>query len=191
MVKQPRFSVSVPTEEYHHVSQWLHWLTALLVFAILPIAWVMTSMADDNPWVRTLFMIHKSLGVTIFVLVAFRIFWRALNPPPPLPWSLEPWESILAKVSHVLLYLILLAMPISGYILSSASDHPVNFFNLFKLPLLPEDKPLAKVAQNVHLALQWAVYALVGLHILATSWHIFVRRDGVLNRMLPKQINAE
>jgi cytochrome b561 len=191
MLNEPRFSANAATDEYHPVSQLLHWLTALAVFATLPIAWVMVSMARENPRLGTLLMIHKSLGVTIFALVAFRIFWRALNPPPHLPWGLDPWESILAKVSHVLLYLILLAMPISGYILSSANNHQINVFDLFKLPLLPEDKPLAEAAEKVHLTLQWVLYALVALHIAATAWHICTKRDGILNRMLPKQLNAD
>ncbi len=178
-------------DRYHHVSQWLHWITAVLVLAILPIAWVMVSLPKDSPSVGTLVMIHKSLGVTIFVLAVFRIFWRALHPAPPLPWSMETWETISAKLSHFLLYFILLAMPVSGYILSAASNHPVNYFNLFTLPLLPEDKPLAKTAVAVHLAMQWAVYALIILHVLGTAWHIVVKRDGALNRMLPKQVNAD
>lgn len=178
-------------DRYHYVSQWLHWITALLVFATLPIAWVMIALPHESPWVGTLVMIHKSLGVTIFALVVFRIFWRALNPAPPLPWSLEPWEAIAAKLSHVLLYVVLLVMPVSGYILSAASNHPVNYFNLFTLPSLPENKPLAKIAEQVHIWTQWAVYALIAIHILGTAYHIIVKRDGILDRMLPKQINAD
>ena len=177
--------------QYHHGSQWLHWITALLVFATLPIAWVMLALPKENAWVGTLFMLHKSLGVTIFALAVFRIFWRALHPPPPLPWSLEPWEAITAKISHLLLYFILLAMPISGYILSAASNHPVKYFDLFTLPLLPENKPLAKAAETAHLTLQWAVYAIIALHVLGTAYQIIVKRDGVLDRMLPKQVNRD
>ncbi len=178
-------------DHYHHVHQWTHWITALLMFAILPVAWVMISLPKESPWVGTMFMIHRSLGVTIFAVTAFRIVWRGLHPAPPLPWSLEPFEAVFARVSHFLLYLILLAMPISGFIASTASNHPVNYFNLFTLPGLPENKALAKAAGQVHDTTQWAVYVLVAAHILATAWHIVVKRDGLLNRMLPKQINAD
>jgi cytochrome b561 len=168
MVAAARFSTPA-IDRYNAISQSLHWITAILVLATLPIAWVMINMAPNNPWVGTLFMIHKSPGVTIFAVVAFRILWRGLNPAPPLPWTLDPWEAWAARISHVLLYLILLAMPISGYIYSAASNHPVKYFGLFTLPLLPEDKPLAEAAGEVHEALSWAVYALVGLHILGTA----------------------
>lgn len=190
MVAAARFSASA-MDRYNAVAQGLHWITALLILATLPIAWVMINMARDNPWVGTLFMIHKSLGVTIFAVVAFRIIWRGLNPAPPLPWTLEPWEAWTARIDHILLYLVLLGMPITGYITSAASDHPVKYFNLFTLPLLPEDKPLAKAAGEIHEALSWGVYLLVGLHVLGTAYHLVVKRDGALNRMLPQQLDAD
>jgi cytochrome b561 len=179
------------TDRYNDVSQALHWITALLVLAILPIGWVMVNAADDSKLVGPLFMIHKSLGVTIFLVVAFRILWRGLNPAPPLPWTLEAWEAWAARISHFLLYLVLLGMPVSGYITSSASNHPVSFFGLFNLPLLAANKPLAKSAGEFHEALAWVVYFLVGLHVAATAYHLIVKRDGILNRMLPKQVNAD
>jgi cytochrome b561 len=185
-----RFSTRA-TDRYNDVSQALHWITALLVLAILPIAWVMVNAADNSKLVGPLFMIHKSLGVMIFLVVAFRILWRGLNPAPPLPWTLETWEAWAARISHFLLYLVLLGMPISGYIASCASNHPVSFFGLFNLPLLAANKPLAKSAGEFHEALAWAVYFLVGLHVAATAYHLIVKRDGLLNRMLPKQVNAD
>jgi cytochrome b561 len=186
-----RAGKSAASRQYTPLAQGLHWLTALLIFAILAIAWMMVDLPKDDPDRDTLFMIHKSLGVTVFVLAALRMVWRAANPPPPLPGRLARWEALLAKISHFLLYFILLAMPISGYILSAASNHPVIYFDLFQLPLLPENKPLSKAAEFVHVSLQWAVYALIILHVLATTWHLTVRRDGILNRMLPRQINEE
>jgi cytochrome b561 len=186
-----RFSTAATDNRYNAVAQWLHWITAILVLTTLPIAWVMINMARDNPSAPTLVMIHKSLGVTIFAVVAFRILWRGLSPAPPLLWTLEPWEAWTARISHVLLYLVLLGLPISGYVFSAASNHPVKYFNLFTLPLLPEDKPLAHAAGEVHEALSWALYALLGLHILGTAYHLILKRDDVLDRMLPKQFNAD
>lgn len=191
MLEKTPIASRAASAKYSPTALWLHWLTALLILAILPIAWIMGDMAKDNPARDTLFMVHKSLGVTIFAIVVLRLVWRATHPAPPLPGNLAKWEALFAKISHFLLYFILLVMPISGYILSAASNHPVNFFNLVQLPLLPQDKPLAKAADFVHVSLQWAVYALISLHVLATAWHMTVRRDGILNRMLPRQVNAE
>jgi cytochrome b561 len=184
-----RFSARFATDRYNPVNQALHWITAVLVLATLPIAWVMVNAGETNPLVGPLFMIHKSLGVLIFLVVALRILWRGINPAPPLPWTMESWETWAARISHFLLYLVLIGMPISGYITSAASNHPVSFFGLFNLPLLHENKPLAKQAGQFHEALAYAVYFLVGLHIGATAYHLIVKRDGILNRMLPKQIN--
>ncbi|PNG25324.1 cytochrome b [Methylocella silvestris] len=191
MTDRAKFDADSLSGVYPPVLQALHWITALLVFAILPVAWVMIALPRESPWVGTMFMIHKSLGVTIFALAVVRLFWRAIEPPPPLPWSLEPWEALAAKISHALLYVILLAMPVSGFILSAASNHPVVYFNLFTLPALPENKPLAEAAEKLHVAGQWAVYAFVGLHILGTAWHLIVKRDAILDRMTPPQVNAD
>jgi len=90
--------------------------------------------------------------------------------------------------SHWLLYLVLVGMPVSGYLLSAAAGHTVSYFGLFTLPGLPRDEALAHGAEWLHVAVgQWAVYALVLLHLLGTAWHVAVRRDGVLERMLPEQ----
>lgn len=186
-----RISYSDETLGYSGFSQALHWLTALLILAILPVAWVMSEMAKDNPERGFAFMIHKSLGVTIFAIVVARLLWRAISPAPPLPGHFAKWEARGAKITHALLYLVLLVMPISGYITSAASNHAVSYFGLFTLPLLTENKELAEAAEDVHVAAQWALYVLVGLHVLATSWHVCVRRDGALHRMLPKQVDAK
>lgn len=186
----PETSPRLTLVRYTGTAQVLHWTTALLMFAVLPIAWVMTSLAHDNPNRDMLYLMHKSIGVTILVLTAIRIVWRASHRAPILPATMRGWEVAIAKLSHWLLYAILLIMPISGYVTSAAGGHPVSFFYLFTLPSLPLDKGLAKFAEEVHLLTQWAVYVLIALHILATSWHIVVRRDGILDRMLPRQRNA-
>lgn len=187
-----RIHEDAETPRYGLVAQWAHWITALLIFAVVVIAWVMIEAARDNPSKQVLFTIHKALGVTILGIVVLRLLWRAANPAPPLPDHMPRWESFLAKLSHALLYFLLLAMPISGFILSQAGGHAVSFFYLFDLPaIVPENKGLSKAAEEVHESLQWALYALVVLHILATGWHVQIRRDGVFNRMLPQQTNAK
>ncbi len=177
--------------KYDGPAQALHWLTALLMFTALPLAWVMTAVAKDYPKRGTLFTLHKSIGVTILLLSIARILWRAAHPAPSLPASLARWEAYSAKLSHGLLYGVLLVMPISGYVLSSAGGHAVPFFGLFDFPALPQNKGAAKLADEIHLIAQWVVYALIAWHVLATTWHIVVCRDGILERMLPEQRNTE
>ncbi len=151
----------------------------------------MTAVAKDYPNRGTLFTLHKSIGVTILLLTIGRLFWRAANPAPSFPTSLMRREAFFAKLSHWLLYGVLLVMPISGYVLSSVGGHPVPFFGLFDFPALPQNKGAAKLADEIHLIAQWVVYALIAWHVLATTWHIVVCRDGILERMLPEQRNTE
>ena len=175
------------TQHYTATAQALHWVTAALMFVVVPLAWVMVSVGETDPSRGLLYNLHKSIGMTILVLVAVRLLWRSRHHAPPLR-RIAPWEANVAFASHWLLYVVLVGMPVSGYLLSSMSGHPVNYFGLFTLPSPPNNVAWAKAAVWVHVAVgQWAVYALVTLHLVATAWHLVVRRDGVLDRMLPEQ----
>lgn len=177
-----------PPVRYTAVAQALHWLTAILIFAILPIAWHMTMLPREAPTRETWFTIHKSIGLTVLALSVIRIIWRGLYPPPPLPSTMGRLEAGAAVLSHWLLYVILFAMPISGYLLSAAGGHPVSYFGLFEIPnIVPESKDVSHIAATIHIVGQWAVYALVVIHVAATAWHLIVPRDAVLERMLPEQ----
>ncbi len=173
---------------YSPAMQAFHWLTAALMLAILPLAWVMVSLPDGAPGQDLLYTLHKSVGVTVLALVAVRLAWRATRPvvPPELPGT-PRWMALAGRANHWLLYAILFIMPVSGYVMSSAGGYQVSYFGLFPLPVLPVGKATAGVARNAHLLVQWAVYALVALHLSATAWHVAVRRDGLLERELPAQ----
>ena len=173
---------------YTLTAQALHWLTVLLILAILPVAWVMVSL-PKNPQQAWLFVIHRSLGMTIFAVVAVRLAWRATHPPPPLPGGSSKAMELVGRLTHWLLYALLLLMPVTGY-LQSGNGRPVSYFGLFDLPALPESKGLGEAAQTLHLLGQWGICALVALHVLATAWHVAVRRDGLLGRMIPPQDDA-
>ena len=176
------------TSRYNVTAQALHWVTAILMFAVVILAWVMVNMADDAPWHGWLFTLHKSVGLTILVLVAVRLAWRIARPPPRLPGTLAAWERAAAAASHVLLYVILLGMPLSGYVMSATGRHPVTYFDLFTLPSLGQHKAVSSAAYWIHVVTgQWLVYALIALHLTATAYHVAIRRDGVLERMLPAQ----
>jgi cytochrome b561 len=173
---------------YTPTAQALHWITAALIFVALPLAWVAVNMPRDAASRGLLLTLHKSVGLTVLTLVAVRLLWRARHPAPPLAGGLARWEKAAAFASHWLLYLIIIVMPVSGYLLSAGSGRPVSYFGLFSIPGLPKNEAIDHVATWVHVAVgQWAVYALVLLHVAATAWHVAVRRDGVLLRMLPAQ----
>ena len=167
--------------------QVLHWLTALLMFAALPLAWAMVNAPRTDPGRELLYTVHKSVGITILALAAIRLILRVTRPRPAEPADLPRWMAASAVASHWLLYAVLFAMPISGYLLSEAGGNAVSYFGLFDLPSIPKDPAIASAARSVHLTLQWAVYALISVHLLATAWHVAVRRDGILDRELPPQ----
>jgi cytochrome b561 len=172
---------SLRLARYNPVHQALHWLTAAVIFTILPLGWIMVHMGKDAPNRDLYFIAHKSFGLIALVLIVARLIWRALRPPPQLPPWLEKWEIGLAHATHFFLYVI--------FILSSASGHPVSFFGLFNLPQMAKNPELSKLADRIHVFGQYAVYLFLTLHILAVIWHVAFRKDGVLERMLPEQVN--
>ena len=174
------------TGRYTAIAQWLHWVSAALMLAVLVLAWVMESLPNGDAARATIVMLHKSVGLTILALTAARLVWRAIHPPPAARWA--AWEAAAATASHWLLYLVLLAMPLSGYLMSAGRGRAIPYFGLFEVPLLtPATDAIWRIGATVHSVGQWAVYALVALHIGAAVWHVAVRRDGTLDRMLPEQ----
>lgn len=171
---------------YTRPAIWLHWLMVPVAVGLLPVAWVMMSLPDTASWKFPLFALHKSLGLTVWLLVVARLVWRFRHPAPPLGHGTPRLLAWAAIASHWLLYLVFFAMPISGYTLSSAGGHGVAFWGI-PLPSLPKNEALAKLATTAHLTGQWAVYALLLLHVGAATWHVLVRRDGTLQRMVPPQ----
>ncbi|HWZ62210.1 MAG TPA: cytochrome b [Steroidobacteraceae bacterium] len=167
------------------LAQLFHWLIVVLLIVQVTLA----EMADDLPnGVRKLSLLarHKSVGITILALVILRLAWRSLNPHPPLPDNLKPYERKLAHFSHVALYLLLFAIPLSGWTMSSARGFPVSWFGFFQLPdLVPKSRPLYEGLVMTHVTLVCVLAAVVTLHIAGALKHHLMHKDDVLKRMLP------
>ena len=174
-----------PRDRYSTVSLFLHWTTAALVVTQL----ILISLVENGDSdMRGFWMTgHKSVGLTILVLTLARLAWRIANPAIPLPERTPGWQKLAARGTHVLFYVLLLAMPLAGWAASSAAGRTVQFFGLFPWPDLPmpADRGLAKDIMEVHETAGMLLIALVVLHILGGLKHYIVDRDGVLNRMLP------
>jgi len=167
------------------VSQFLHWLIVALLIVQFTLGW---SAADLPLGLHKLNVLarHKSFGMTILMLAVLRLLWRLANPVPALPATLKPYERGLARVTHGLLYLFLFAMPVTGWLMSSAANYPVSWFHQFTWPnLIAPDKQLVDGLKEVHEALAVALIVTVGLHVLAALRHHFVLKDDTLKRMLP------
>jgi cytochrome b561 len=165
-----------------------HWFAAVLIVGMLSLGLYMADL-PKGPWKGQLFAIHKSFGVLVLMLGAMRIGWRLGNTLPGPIDTAQPWLRKIARLLHVLLMAMMLALPLSGWAMSSAGDHPVSFFGLFTLPsLLAANKDLAKILSDVHSALAWTLIALLTLHVGAALQHHFIARDATLRRMLGRAL---
>ncbi len=174
-------------EHYSAAAKWLHWLTALCIFVIIPMGIVMHEM-KPGALQNQLYDLHRSLGFVVLVLVVLRLVVRAVLGAPPPYVGLTAFERIASVAVHHLLYLLLVAMPIVGWLMTNAysATLDVSVFGLFKLPhLIGEDKTLFATLQVLHKAGGIAMAVLVLFHIAGALMHTFVRRDTVLWRMLP------
>jgi cytochrome b561 len=170
---------------YSPLNQVLHWVTALCILALVPLAWVMTN-ADDSPFNESLYNWHKTLGMIVFLITAFRIVWRFIDPPPPYPPAVAAWDKRLAHIVHGLFFLLLLWMPITGYMTNAYDGYPTALFNLIPTPrFFAKNEHDADFFGLLHGLGQWPLYALVPLHLCGVVFHLIWGKDGVLGRMLP------
>lgn len=175
-----------PVSRYAASSRWLHWVTVLLLAVILPAGiWIRYFEPADEAFKMRLYNVHESLGVIVFVLVLLRIANRRLHPPPPLPADLPPVMQLAAHATHLGLYALLLLMPLTGFLATNAWGFPLKVFEVLPIPSpLGKDEALAKTLSFLH----WCGAIAIGLAILGhlggVVHHTFIRRDGLLRRML-------
>ncbi len=190
------------SRRYNLGARWFHWGTALLVFLVIPLGWIFGAFKTKPgqpdvfvaPFPGTLpdyASLHMSVGLLIFAVVAARVAYRLAHRPPALPRRMVRVEKGLVHATHWLLYAVFVAMPVSGYVMMSGDKPPIRFLGFVDVPKLPITPEQGSVAAIVHVYAQFAVYALIGLHLAGVAWHLFMRRDNILGRMLPGQVNAE
>jgi cytochrome b561 len=171
---------------YGAVAQSLHWLMAAMIIAAFCVGFYMVDL-KLSPTKLKLFSYHKWIGFTVFALVLLRLAWRLYAPPPPLPASLPDWQRRASAISHRLLYLLMLAVPLSGWLMSSAKGFQTVYFGVLPIPdVLAKNPDLGKQLETVHWALNKLLLFTVLVHVSAALKHHFVDRDAVLRRMLPK-----
>jgi cytochrome b561 len=172
---------------YTNVAVALHWMIAALVVTQLTLGWWMIDIPKQPVGVRAFwFNLHKSIGMTIALLVVLRIAWRFRHPAPPLPVSVPAWQRRAAAASHALLYACLLGMPLVGFLGSTFSGYPIKYFG-FALPQWGfESASLKEFFSAVHLGFAWVFMTLIALHTGAALKHLVLNRDGVFWRMWPR-----
>jgi cytochrome b561 len=183
------------TTRYTRMAIALHWLIALAVITNVVLALTWPYLADDN--VRPVIDTHKSIGVTVLGLAIMRLLWRSSHRPPPLPSGYAKWEVRASKVTHALLYVLIFAMPLTGWIMDSAwkdaATHPMAWFGLFQWPrigfIMQLDpavrEPLHSIFGAMHIWLSYLLYVLFALHVAGALKHQLIDGERELQRMLP------
>jgi cytochrome b561 len=172
-------------ERWGGVSIGLHWTIAGLVLLVQVPAGITMVSVDPGTVQNVGYNIHKTTGIVIFLLAIVRLGWRWSQPVPGYAPDMPAWQANAARTTHALLYLVLFAMPITGFLYTAMGGFPVPFFMVYDLAQhVPENKPVAEVFKTAHLTLRWVLYVTVLLHVAGALQHQYVRRDGVLRRML-------
>ena len=170
---------------YTAVAKVLHWLTALLVLGMIGLGLWMVGLPISLAKLYA-YAWHKWIGLTVLALSVLRLAWRVYRPPPALPDTITRWERAVAPWSHGLLLVLLLALPVSGWLMSSAGGVSVVWFGILPLPdLVPRDLALFERLRTLHHWLAWTLMALLTLHLLAVLRHDVLRHDGIFRRMSP------
>jgi cytochrome b561 len=169
---------------YGSVARFLHWTIFVLITGMLIIGFVMINM-ENSPAKLQLYALHKSFGILILILACIRIWWKFRNVSPILPDTLDIWQKRAAKANHIILYALMIAMPLSGWAMSSAAGFPVSVFGWFILPsLVPANKALLGLFREMHLIIAYLIIIMTLLHATAAFLHHFYYKDNVLRRML-------
>jgi cytochrome b561 len=173
-------------DRYTNTAIALHWLIALIIFAAFPLGVYMHDL-PLSPTKLHLYSYHKWMGITVLLLAILRIVWRTRNVPPALPEHMPRWQKIASHATHHLLYVLIIIVPMTGWLMSSAKGFQTVWFGVLPLPdLLGKDKALGELLTSVHQALNFTMLALVAMHIAAVIKHRYIDGDQILARMLPR-----
>jgi len=172
-------------QNYTSTAKALHWLMAALLFGLLALGFYMSDL-PLSPAKLKFYSWHKWAGVTAFLLLAFRLLWRITHRPPALPDSMPKLMQFAAHGGHLALYGLMIAIPLSGWLMSSAKGFQTVYFGILPIPdLLDKNKELGNLLAIVHESLNFLFIAVLAGHIGAALKHHFIDKDDILTRMLP------
>ena len=173
-------------KKYSGTAILLHWLIALMIVCSFTLGLVMVNIPGLTLTKLKYFSWHKWSGVTILALACLRVLWRLTHAAPPYPAGIPRWQISAAHLMHLLLYVLIFAVPLTGYFYSLAAGVPVVYLGLFPLPvLIAKNRALADILKMAHYVLNMTMLVCVCLHLLAALKHHFIDRDEILKRMLP------
>jgi len=176
----------IATPGYTNPARYLHWAIAGMIVLQFALSSLAEQAGDAGETLRQLALLanHKSVGMTVLMVAVVRVVWRLTHPPPNHALTMPAWQRYGASAAHLGLYVLLFAMPVTGWLMSSASAYSVSWFNLFAIPdLVDADTALKELLETVHETLAYSLAAIASLHIGAALWHHFKDKDDVLRRM--------
>lgn len=170
-------------DSWGSVARLLHWTVASLIVLQFPLGWIGGDL-ENSPFKVNWMITHKSLGVTILLLMLARLLWRMAQATPHPPAGTPPWQERLAAGVHWSLYAVVLATTLAGWVIADTSRIPWKWWWYLPLPdFLPVVTDVHEAAEDIHEALGWVLFTVLAVHVAAALWHHFVRRDEVLRRM--------
>jgi superoxide oxidase len=173
------------TARYGWLSMALHWLMLFLLVAVVTCIGLSDSFPEGSDTRASLYKWHFMLGLTVLTLVWIRLIAKLVSPTPSISPPIAHWQDTTAKAVQALLYLLMIVMPLLGWLMLSAAGKPIPFFSWQWPPLIAENKDIVETIKEVHEAGALGIYVLVGIHAVAALYHHYFVRDNTLRRMLP------
>jgi cytochrome b561 len=174
-----------PEQTYSATTRVLHWLIALLIIDLIFLGWYLADLSYFDKGYNLTLTIHKSVGMFALALAGAKILWAFLSPAPAFVDTIKPWDRVAAQTTHLVLYVMMVVIPVTGYAISTSAGSPVAFFDLFDIPaVLPKSEGLRDLAVELHYYLSYGTAILVAIHALGALKHQFIDQDGTLSRML-------
>ena len=173
-----------PSNRYGYPAVFFHWTLAILLPALIGLGWYMLSVEED-PASAWLFDLHKSLGLTAVALILLRIVWRVGHAPAELPETVAAWQAQASRLVHTLLYLLMVLMPVTGYLGASFSGDGVAFFGLPTPEWAVKNDALKEQFFGAHSVIAWILVSVITVHVVAGFKHLWINQDGVFQRMWP------
>lgn len=173
------------TNSYGSITKFFHWTVALAVISLLAVGFIMTNLPKDD-FRYMIFDYHKLFGLTVLLLMIARLAWMSINTKPALPEEISRWERFAATGTHHSLYSLLVLMPLSGWVMSTAAGYYPKLAGwTLALPGIAKSKSTASTAGDIHEIIAWMLVVLVSVHVLAALKHHFIDKTNILVRMLP------
>ncbi|MBV8924352.1 MAG: cytochrome b [Bradyrhizobium sp.] len=179
-------------KDWGSLSRSFHWLLGIAIIGMIAYGWWMNHFPAraDRFFYRS---IHADIGYVVLLLTVIRLVWRGVNPTPALPDDTPPWQRLIARASHVLLYLVTLLVAVLGWAMSGArppAQNYASFFGWFNVPQFTSPDRVAEHAyEDRHIFFAYVLLALIVLHVGAAAWHHFIRRDHIAMRMVRGEAN--